>query len=311
MLLSDGERDYIYGPDGLPLQHLTSSSGANPAWYVSDHNGNTRALADATGAVTATYTYTAYGAPTRTSGAASTPLLYGRGHYDTDTGYIYLLHRYYDPATATFTTTDPLVSISGSPYGYVGGDPLNTTDPTGLLPVLGFAVGGAVTGAAFDLAGQVGRNLAGGCGPFDNIDWWSVGRSSVIGAVTGVAVLGIGNGVLKGLNAARAAKLGASGADDVLNGVRLRAQLAGEEISGGHAFGKHVVQGREFAGITTRSQFASHIEDVIANGVMRPLSNGRSAYWKDGTVVIRNPNAVDGGAAFRPANGYEYFLKLK
>lgn len=106
----------------------------------------------------------------------------------------------------------------------------------------------------------------------------------------------------------RAANAGTSGADDVLNCVRLRAQLTGEEISGGHAFGKHVVQGGEFPGITTRSQFAAHIEDVVTNGIMRPLSNGRSAYWQNGTVVIRNPKAVGGGTAFRPTNGYDYFL---
>ena len=104
-----------------------------------------------------------------------------------------------------------------------------------------------------------------------------------------------------------AAKTGASGADDVLNGVRLRAQLTGDEIAGGHAFGKHV---GEFPGITTRQQFARHIEDVVSNGVMRPLERGRSAYWQNGTVVIRNPNAVDGGTAFRPTNGYDYFLGL-
>lgn len=68
---------------------------------------------------------------------------------------------------------------------------------------------------------------------------------------------------------------------------------------------KHVVQGGEFPGITTRPQFAKHIEDVVSNGVMRPLGNGRSAYWHDGTVVIRNPSAADGGTAFRPTNGYE------
>ncbi|MGL4745930.1 MAG: RHS repeat-associated core domain-containing protein, partial [Dermatophilaceae bacterium] len=184
VLLSDGERDYIYGPDGLPLQHLTTT-GANPAWYLSDHNGNTRALADATGAVTATYTYTAYGTPTRTSGTASTPLLYGQGHYDTDTGYIYLLHRYYDPATATFTTTDPLLSISGSPYGYVGGDPLNVTDPTGLFPplLLAFAVGALIEGG-IELATQAARNTAAGCGPLDNINWGDVAASAAIGGLT-------------------------------------------------------------------------------------------------------------------------------
>jgi hypothetical protein len=28
------------------------------------------------------------------------------------------------------------------------------------------------------------------------------------------------------------------------------------------------------------------------------------------TVVIRNPSAVDGGTAFRPTSGYDYFLNL-
>lgn len=107
-----------------------------------------------------------------------------------------------------------------------------------------------------------------------------------------------------------AANAGRHGADDALNGVRLRAQLTGEEIAGGHAFQKHVINQAEFPGITTRSQFAQHIEDVVSNGVMRPLSNGRSAYWQNGTVVIRNPNAVDGGTAFRPTSGYDYFLNL-
>ena len=42
----------------------------------------------------------------------------------------------------------------------------------------------------------------------------------------------------------------------------------------------------------------------------RVLSGGRTAYWNDGTVVIRNPGAADGGTAFRPTNGYDYFLGL-
>lgn len=105
-----------------------------------------------------------------------------------------------------------------------------------------------------------------------------------------------------------AANTARAGADDVLNGVRLRAQLTGEEISGGHAFQKHVIDQAEFPGITTRQQFASHIEDVVLNGEMRTLSGGRTGYWQDGTVVIRNPGAVDRGTAFRPTTGYDYFL---
>lgn len=109
----------------------------------------------------------------------------------------------------------------------------------------------------------------------------------------------------------KAAKAGTPGADDVLNGVWLRAQLTGQEISGGHAFEKHVVQAGEFPGIATRAQFAQHIEDVVYNGTMRPLKRGRTAYWQNGTVVIRNPRAADGGTAFRPKNGYDYFLGLE
>ncbi|GEA85080.1 hypothetical protein [Cellulomonas gelida] len=71
-----------------------------------------------------------------------------------------------------------------------------------------------------------------------------------------------------------AANTARAGADDVLNGVRLRAQLTGEEISGGHAFQKHVLDRAEFPGIRTRPQFASHVEDVVLRGEMRTLSGG-------------------------------------
>ena len=39
----------------------------------------------------------------------------------TNTGYVYLRARYYDPTTAQFITVDPLVDSTGTPYGYTGG----------------------------------------------------------------------------------------------------------------------------------------------------------------------------------------------
>jgi uncharacterized protein RhaS with RHS repeats len=39
--------------------------------------------------------------------------------------------RYYDPATAAFTSVDPLEGLTGQPYAYAGADPANSTDPTG------------------------------------------------------------------------------------------------------------------------------------------------------------------------------------
>jgi hypothetical protein len=45
------------------------------------------------------------------------------------------LARYYDPATGQFLTVDPDVATTLSPYGYVQGNPLNSSDPAGLGPL--------------------------------------------------------------------------------------------------------------------------------------------------------------------------------
>lgn len=102
-----------------------------------------------------------------------------------------------------------------------------------------------------------------------------------------------------------------SGAASAINGVRLRAQLTGEQIAGGHAFDEHVLKAGEFPGITTRQQFATRIEEVVTNGESRELLRGRTAYWEGNTVVIRDPSSLDGGTAFVPTGGYNYFLGLK
>jgi len=52
---------------------------------------------------------------------------------DAETGFQYLRARYYEPATGQFLSRDPMVAMTGSPYGYVDGDPLNGTDPLGLF----------------------------------------------------------------------------------------------------------------------------------------------------------------------------------
>ena len=48
-----------------------------------------------------------------------------------------VLARFYDPAIGQFLTVDPDVGTTLSPYGYVAGDPLNATDPTGLCVWIG------------------------------------------------------------------------------------------------------------------------------------------------------------------------------
>jgi hypothetical protein len=46
---------------------------------------------------------------------------------------IYLRARTYDPVTAQFLSPDPLAAISGETYAYAAADPINLTDPMGLI----------------------------------------------------------------------------------------------------------------------------------------------------------------------------------
>jgi RHS repeat-associated protein len=42
------------------------------------------------------------------------------------------VHRYYDPLTGQFLSVDPLVDVTGMPYSFAAGDPVNGSDPSGL-----------------------------------------------------------------------------------------------------------------------------------------------------------------------------------
>jgi RHS repeat-associated protein len=84
------------------------------------------------GVIAGTYAYDTYGQITAHTGSASTPLQYTGQYTDSETGFVYLRARYYDPATAQFVTVDPALAQTGSAYGYVGDNPVNLVDPLGL-----------------------------------------------------------------------------------------------------------------------------------------------------------------------------------
>jgi YD repeat-containing protein len=92
LLLSDGTNDYLYGPNGTPVEQANIATGT-PEYFVSDTQGSTRALLGASGSVDATFAYDAYGNLTASSGTATTPLLYDGQDLDTATGLYYLRAR--------------------------------------------------------------------------------------------------------------------------------------------------------------------------------------------------------------------------
>jgi RHS repeat-associated protein len=130
VLLAKDSTRYVYDQAGLALEQIDSDGTVS--YLHHDRLGNTRLVTNADGSTQATYTYDAHGNRT-TTGSSSVPFGYTGQYTDTDTGLIYLRHRYYDLATGQFLTRDPLEVISGSAYSYAGGDPANFVDPSGLL----------------------------------------------------------------------------------------------------------------------------------------------------------------------------------
>jgi RHS repeat-associated protein len=96
--------------------------------------------------VVRTADYTAYGQVVSTTGSVNIPFGYAGEYTDSETGFLYLRARYYDPATQQFLTVDPLFAATEQAYNYAGGSPTNATDPAGLKAIApdGGGSGGAV-----------------------------------------------------------------------------------------------------------------------------------------------------------------------
>jgi RHS repeat-associated protein len=212
VLLSDGTNNYVYGPGNLPVEQINTSTGA-VTYLHHDQAGSTRLLTGSTGTVTGKCTYGAYGTTT-CEGTTTTPLGYDAQYTSSDTGLIYMRARGYDPATAQFLSVDPLAAISGAPYSYAGDNPLNASDPSGLLfginlpswEEIGEGVAGwgdtITLGATEWVREAIGDNNVNACsGAYQS--------GGIAGLVTGALIPGEGE-----------AEIGAEGLDETLAGLR-------------------------------------------------------------------------------------------
>ncbi len=132
VLLSDGDNYYLYGADDHPYAQINTTTGAT-TYLQADIDGSTIASTDTTGNRTGTWTYDSYGNITNHTGTANTLYTFAGEYRDVDTGLTYLRARDYDPATGSFTTRDPLESITNTPYAFTNGNPLQDSDPTGQI----------------------------------------------------------------------------------------------------------------------------------------------------------------------------------
>ena len=112
---------------------LTRTEGSETRTPITDGLGSTLALVDDTGTLQTQYTYDPFG-NTIVSGAAGTNSSKYTGREDDDTGLYYYRARYYSPSLQRFISEDPLAFGGGDVnlYAYVGNNPVNFVDPSGL-----------------------------------------------------------------------------------------------------------------------------------------------------------------------------------
>lgn len=111
---------------------------------VTDVIGTPTELVDTRGNLLWQARSTLWGEPLAAApGHASTPLRFPGQYFDAETGLHYNVHRYYDPATARFTSDDPLgLDPSPNPAAYVH-NPVTWMDPLGLTGSPGGCGGGS------------------------------------------------------------------------------------------------------------------------------------------------------------------------
>jgi RHS repeat-associated protein len=129
---------------------LSVVNGQGKYWYQADALGSVYALTTSTGAVQARGGYDVFGEPVAEGGAAvGQPFGFTGREHEVESGLVYARARFLDPAEGRWIRSDPLV-VNGSVslrwsssagltaddihrYAYIGADPVNGTDPTGLM----------------------------------------------------------------------------------------------------------------------------------------------------------------------------------
>jgi RHS repeat-associated protein len=94
------QRTYTYGLQRISQGQIINNTWA-PSFYGYDAGGTVRLLADATGTVTDTYDYDAWGNTVNRTGTTPDVYLYGGEQYDPDLGVYYLRARFYNPVTGS------------------------------------------------------------------------------------------------------------------------------------------------------------------------------------------------------------------
>src|SRR6266508_4404068 len=129
------QRQYTYGHT-LISQNQTSGV----SFYGMDASHNVRFLTNTAGAITDQYTYDAFGNAIVTTGTTPNSYRFAGEYLDANLGLYYLRARYYNASVGRFWSRDPAELNPDDPrelnrYVYTADNPVNATDPSGLLAI--------------------------------------------------------------------------------------------------------------------------------------------------------------------------------
>jgi RHS repeat-associated protein len=116
--------------------------GDDTSWYLSDRLGTIRDVANQFGSLINQIDYNSFGQIlNQTDASAGDRFAFTGREYDEETGLYYYRARYYDPTLGRFISQDPIGFGGEDPnlYRYVGNNPVNATDPSGLLALVEYA----------------------------------------------------------------------------------------------------------------------------------------------------------------------------
>ena len=122
---------YDYGDDLVRMDR-----GSGVYYYIYDGLGSTRQLVSASGAVTDSYGYSAFGELASHTGTTVNPFLFNAQQFDQASGDYYLRARYYDQTSGRFVSQDSFEGRGEDPvtlhrYLYASNNPISFIDPGG------------------------------------------------------------------------------------------------------------------------------------------------------------------------------------
>lgn len=141
---------------GPRIDEYFGRTGSQNSTMLADGLGSEIATTDVNGAVQTQYSYAPYGQVSTTGGVSQNDVTFTGRQVDVD-GHLYSYRaRYYDSQVGRFLSEDPIEFRGGlNLYQYVGDNPVNLTDPLGL-----------VAWACRYITGTLNSPIGPGAGPF-------------------------------------------------------------------------------------------------------------------------------------------------